>query len=135
MFSEFLDNTNRKTMELHLFAMKAFKTFQNARTDHPITAITRSPDLSPPPFLFLLAQLAAAACAFIAAFFFRRFRDCVRDRMVMSILVHSNKRQIGGSDVARGRGNVIFHPALDTDLHLSLESAIHLGLQDQQIPQ
>src|SRR5258708_31122789 len=42
MFPEFLDNTNRKTMELHLFAMKAFKGFQNARTDHPITAITRS---------------------------------------------------------------------------------------------
>src|SRR5258708_10630811 len=83
----------------------------------PITAITRSSDLSPSPFLLLLAQFAAAACVFIAAFFFRRFRDHMRDGTVMSILVHCDKRQIGGRDVARCRGNGVLNPALHPDLH------------------
>src|SRR2546423_14574880 len=98
----------------------------------PISRSRRSPDSQLPnvleglpPLLLLLAQLSAAASAFVTLFLFFSFGNDLWHRLVASCLIHGNKCQVSRRHMTRGSGNVVFHPALYPNLHRSLKRAVH----------
>src|SRR5215472_3118993 len=71
-----------------------------------------------------LPRFPPPAGAFVTTLLFCCLGDNWWNLVMAPMLIDRHKGQIGGSHVARGSGNVVFHPALHSHLHRRVEGAV-----------
>ena len=86
-----------------------------------------------PSFQFGTPNFAAPTGIFIAAPLLVRLRNHRRNRQALTGTVHRDKSEIGGTDMLRGIGNVIFHVNLYAHFHGCMKNAVHRRPEDHEV--